>query len=58
LKEDQIKTISAKFGLVWLCGFIGKDLNVKEFNVRRTLDEGVDEHQMMTKAHMAFGKVS
>jgi hypothetical protein len=48
LKGDHPKTIPAKFGLIWFNGFRGEDLNVK----------ALDGRQVMTKAHMTFGKVS
>jgi hypothetical protein len=53
LKWDYPRTIPAKFGLIWISGFRGEDLNVKVYVVRR-----MDGRQVMAKAHMAFGQVS
>jgi hypothetical protein len=54
LKWNYPRTIPAKFGLIWFSGFRGEDLNVKVYDVR--MDD--DGHQVMAKAHMAFGQVS
>jgi hypothetical protein len=48
LKGTHPRTIPARFGLIWFRGFRGEDLNVKVYDV----------HQVMAKAHMAFGQVS
>jgi methionine salvage enolase-phosphatase E1 len=36
LKGTHPRTIPARFGLIWLRGFRGEDLNVKVYDVRRT----------------------
>ena len=33
-------TIPARFGLIWFSGFIGEDLNVKVYDIRRTPSDG------------------
>ena len=38
------KTIPARFGLIWLRGFRGEDLNVKVYDVRRTSSDGKSSH--------------
>jgi hypothetical protein len=55
LKGIPPGTIPGRFGLIWLSGFRGNDLNVKVYDVRRT-DDG--RRKVMAKAHMAFGQVS
>ena len=45
LKGTHLRTIPARFGLIWFRGF-REDLNVKAYNVQ------------WTKAHMVFGQVS
>jgi hypothetical protein len=55
LKGTHPGTIPGRFGLIWLSGFRGNDLNVKVYDVRRT-DDG--RRKVMAKAHMAFGQVS
>jgi hypothetical protein len=53
LKGTNPRTIPARFGVIWFSGFRGEDLNVKVYDVQRT-----DGHQVMAKAHMAFGQMS
>ena len=55
LKGTHPTTIPARFGLIWLRGFRGEDLNVTVYDVRRTDDDG---RQLMAKAHITFGHVS
>ena len=52
-KGDLPRTVPAKFGLTG-SEVSGEDLNVKVYDVRRT----ADRHQVMAKAHIAFGLVS
>jgi hypothetical protein len=47
-------TLPAKIGLIWFNYFRGEDLNVKVYNVQWA----DDRHQVMAKAHMAFGEAS
>jgi hypothetical protein len=47
LKGTHPRTIHARFGLIWFRGFIGEDVNVKVYDVRRTYDDG---RQVMAKA--------
>ena len=57
-KGGHPRTIPARFDLIWISGFRGKDLNVKVYDVQRTYGRVDDDgHQMMGKAHMAFGQV-
>ena len=59
LKVTHTRTILARFGLIWLSGFRGEDLNVKVYDVRRTDGRTTDDgRQVMTKGHVAFGQVS
>jgi hypothetical protein len=37
LKGTHPRTIPARFGLIWFRGFRGEDLNVKVYDVRRTM---------------------
>ena len=48
------RTIPARIGLIWFSGFRRDKSNVKVYDVRRTDEDG---HQVMAKAHMAFGQV-
>ena len=38
LKGNHPRTIPARFGLIWLRGFRGEDLDVKIYDERRTTD--------------------
>jgi hypothetical protein len=40
LKGTHPRTIPGRFGLIWFRGFRGEDLNVKVYDVRRTLSDG------------------
>jgi hypothetical protein len=44
LKGTHLRTIPARFGLIWFRGFRGEDLNVKVYNVRRTPSDGKSSH--------------
>ena len=55
LKEDQARTIPAKFSLIWFSIISGEDLNVKVYDVQRTMMN--DGCQVMAKALMTFGQV-
>ena len=39
-------TIPARFGLIWLSGFRGEDLNVKVYDVRRTPSDAKSSHSL------------
>jgi hypothetical protein len=49
LKRTHLRTVPARFGLIWFRGFRGEDLNVKAYDIGR---------QVMAKAHLAFSQVS
>ena len=53
VKGDLTRIFQAKYGLIWLSGLRGEDLHLK--GLIRTTDDG---HQVMTKAHAAFGQMS
>ena len=44
VKGTHPRTIRAKFGLIWLRGFRGEDLNVKVYDVRRMPSDGKSSH--------------
>ena len=44
LKGTHTRTIPARFGLIWLRGFRGEDLNVKVYDVRRMPSDGKNSH--------------
>lgn len=41
LKGDHPMTIPTIYGEVWFRGFRGKDLNVKAYNARQMLSDGI-----------------
>jgi hypothetical protein len=44
LKGGHPRPITDNFGLIWFSGFREKDLNVKAYDVRRTLSDGKSSH--------------
>ena len=44
MKWDHPRTILAKFGLIWFSGFRGEDLNVKDYDIRRSPCDGKSSH--------------
>jgi len=52
-------TLPAKFGLIWLSGFRGKDLKVIFYqNLSKfTMYNGDNKRQVMARALMTFGQV-
>jgi len=44
LKRNHLNTIPAKFGLLWVSGFRGEDLNMKVYNVPWMPSDGKSSH--------------
>ena len=40
VRGTHLRTIPARFGLIWFRGFRGEDLNVKVYDIRRTPSDG------------------
>ena len=53
VKGTHPRTIPARLGVIWFSGFRGKNYDVRTDG--QTDDDG---HQVMAKAHVAFGQVS
>ena len=44
VKGTHLRTIPARFGLIWFRGFRGEDLNVIVYDVRRMPSDGKSSH--------------